>query len=272
MIVPLRIYGAAALAVASLVSGCGTQPSPPGAEQRPPRPPHPPDVHPVPPPPPPPALTTTAALVDAAFSGATPAFPLLASAGDEVAVGIASPIGGGTIATYRVVTFHHWTNHVDAWGSSAIDHPIVDVAMTTMLLDRAMGEPAPLPDRRTLLARAAPLLEHLRAGGFTPFDGATTTLGTTDTAIGPVKLRTESSPDAALTIRLLDATDRELAANTLAARPMGSVGGVACLSSPAARRAWLDNRRQRVLVEIGWTTSGDGCPTPDPEYGMWPTP
>jgi hypothetical protein len=276
MIEPLRMYGAAALALASLASGCGTQPSPPGAEHRPSAPPPPPPPPRAPRPVPPPVVTTTATLVDAAFGGRAPAFPLLASTGNEVAVGIASPIGGGTIATYRVVTFSNWTNLSDAWGSTTLDYPIVDTTMTTMLLDHATGEPAPSPDPRTLAERATVVSQRLRIGGFTPFDGAFATFASTDTdtdtAIGPVKLRTTHGPEAELTIHLLDAGDRELAANTLKPRVMGLVADLACVSTPAARRAWLDARRHRVLVEIGWNAGGDGCPTPDPEYGMWPTP
>jgi hypothetical protein len=274
MSVSLRMFGGAALAALGLVSGCGTQPSPPGAEQHvEPRREPAREAPPVKPPPlPSPAASLTAALVDQAFGGAAPAFPLLASNGNQVTMGVASPIGGSAVATYRVITFSNWTNMTDAWGSSAVDEPIVDATMTTMLLDRAMGEPAPLPDPRLLAERAAAVTRRLRAGGFTPFDGAAIAIGVDDTSVGPVKLRTAHGGDAELIVHLLDATDRELAVNTIQPHATGLVADLACVATPVARRAWLDARRKRILVEVGWHAGADGCTTPDPEYGMWPTP
>ena len=275
MTVLLRVLGVAAIAAGSLLGGCGTQPSPPGADphgDRPRDPPRDPPRDARPPPPRPPAATLTAALVDQAFGGAAPAFPLLASNGNQVTLGIASPIGGGDVTTYRVITFSNWTNLTDAWGSSAVDEPIVDATMTTMLLDRAMGEPAPLPDPRLLAERAAAVTRRLRAGGFTPFDGAAIAIGAADTAVGPVKLRTVHGAEAELVVRLLDAGDRELAVNTIQPHATSLVADATCVATPVARRAWLDAHRKRILVEVGWHAGADGCALPDPEYGMWPTP
>jgi|GEM_PF-5142577 len=271
MSVLLRVFGVAAIAAGSVVSGCGTQPSPPGADPHGERPRDPPR-NPTPAPKPAPPESLTMALVDQAFGGATPAFPLLASNGNQVAMGVASPIGGSAVATYRVITFSNWTNMSDAWGSSAVDEPIVDATMTTMLLDRAMGEPAPLPDPRLLADRAAAITKRLRAGGFTPFDGPAIALGGDDTAVGPVKLRTVHGADTELIVRLLDAGDRELAVNTIQPRATSLVGDATCVATPVARRAWFDAHHKRVLVEIGWHAGADGCVLPDPEYGMWPTP
>jgi hypothetical protein len=213
MSVFLRVFGVAAIAAGSLVTGCGTQPSPPGGDPHgdphrdPPRAPaRDPARDPAPNPPRPPA-TLTSDLVDQAFGGVAPAFPLIASNGNQVTMGIASPIGGSVVATYRVITFSNWTNMSDAWGSNAVEEPIVDATMTTMLLDRAMGEPAPLPDPRLLAERGAAIRKRLLGGGFTPFDGPAIAIGGDDTAVGPVKLRTAHGADAELIVRLLDAGD-----------------------------------------------------------------
>jgi len=268
MIASLRRVGVTAFAAASL-AGCGTQPSPPGADPGPAAPPREPAR---PSRPPPPALDSTDALLGLAFHGAVPAFPLLAGSGNEVAMGIASPVGGSTVATYRVVTFSNWTTVADAWGNSTVDYPLVDPTMATMLLDRAMGEPAPSPDPLVLAERARAITRHLDDGEFSPFDHAPAALGPDDLTLGSVKLRTTHGSDAELIVRLLDTADRELAATTIPTRATGLVADVACVSTPVARRAWLDTARKRVLVEVGWNAGGAGCPTLDLEYGMWPTP
>jgi hypothetical protein len=218
------------------------------------------------------ASSRTAALVQAAFGGRVPAFPLLAKDGSTVAVGLESPIGRSDVSTYRVAIFTGWTTTPDVWGSSAQDFPIVDTTMATMLLDGATDEAAPAPDRATLEARAAAVTKHLTDGGFTPFDGPALALGPNDTAVGPAKLRVTHDHDAALTVHLLDGSGTELASNTILRHVMGHVADLECVSTPVARRAWLDAKRKRVLVEVAWNAGPEMCSAPDLEYGVWPVP
>lgn len=218
------------------------------------------------------ASNPTAALVKDAFGGKLPAFPLLASDGNTAAVGIASPVGRSTVSTYGVAIFSGWTAASDAWGTNAQVMPVVDQAMATMLLDSAMGEDAPAPDRETLKARATAVTKRLADGGFSPFDGPAVTLGANDTTLGPVKLRITHDHDAALTVHLLDASGNELSSNTIAQQAMGHVADHECVSTPVARRAWLDTKRKRALVEIEWNAGPEMCNAPDREYGLWPIP
>lgn len=218
------------------------------------------------------ASNPTATLVKDAFGGNAPAFPLLASDGSTAAVGIASPIGRSKVSTYGVAIFNGWTAASDAWGTSAEVMPIVDQTMATMLLDSAMGEDAPAPDRETLKAHAAAVTKRLADGGFSPFEGPAVALGANDTPLGPVKLRVTHDHDAALTVHLLDASGNELSSNTIAQQVMGHVADLECVSTPVARRAWLDTKRKRVLVEIEWNAGPEMCNAPDREYGLWPIP
>jgi len=213
-----------------------------------------------------------AALVRDAFGGHVPAFPLLANNGSTVAVGVASPIGRSDVSTYRVAVFTGWTASTDAWSSGARDFPIVDPTMATMLLDGATDEAAPAPDRATLQARAAAVTKLLTDGGFSPFDGPAIALGPTETAIGPARLRITHDHDAALTVHLLDGSGTELASNTIPRHVMGHVADLECVSTPVARRAWLDAKRKRVLVEVAWNAGPEMCGAPDLEYGVWPIP
>jgi hypothetical protein len=211
------------------------------------------------------------ALVKEAFGGHVPAFPLLATSG-AVAISVESPLGRSEVTTYSVASFTGWTATNDAWGGGAQVFPIVDATMATMLLDGATEDAAPVPDRETLKARAAAATKYLTDGGFSPFDGAAVTLGPDDTALGPVKLRVTHDHDAALTVHLLDASGNELATNTSVRQVMGQVADLECVSTPVARRAWLDARRKRILVEVGWNAGPAMCSAPDPEYGVWPIP
>lgn len=254
--------------------GCGTQPSPPGAQrdEPPPRPvSHEAGIGSNAPTPPASPVDPTLALVATAFGGAAPAFPLLSRDGREAVIGIASRVGHSTVSTYRVSRFSSWTAASDAWGSNASDVTLVDPAMAQMLLDRAMGEPAPAPDPRALAERAAPIAKRLRDGGFTPFPrGITFTDAALD--LGPVQLRAEHDATGALLLYLLAPSGTELARQTVAAHPTDLVGDVACLASPAPGRVWLDLARKRVLVEVDWTANDPACRLPDREYGLWPTP
>jgi hypothetical protein len=218
------------------------------------------------------APNPTTALVEAAFGGHVPAFPLLANDGSTAAVGIASPVGRSDVSTYRVAVFAGWTTTTDAWGTGTQDLPIVDATMAAMLLDGSAEEAAPVPDRATLAARAAAVTKQLTDGGFSPFDGPAVTLGPAVTAIGPARLRITHDHDAALTVHLLDAAGAELASNTILSHAMGHIADLDCLSTPIARRAWLDARRKRILVEVGWNAGPAMCPAPDPDYGVWPVP
>jgi hypothetical protein len=263
-----------ALCVTLAAAGCGTQPSPPGAQRDEPPPRHVAlDAGTGSNAPVPPALPAdpTLALVAAAFGGAAPAFPLLSRDGREAMIGVASSVGHSAVSTYRVSRFSGWTAASDAWGSNASDQTIVDPAMAQMLLDRAMGEPAPEPDPRTLAARAAPVARRLRDGGFTPFERG---VAFADAALllGPVQLRAEHDATGGLLLYLLAPSGTELARQTIAAHPTDLVGDVACLASPAPGRVWLDTARKRVLVEVDWSANDPACRLPDREYGLWPTP
>jgi hypothetical protein len=214
----------------------------------------------------------TAELVRDAFAGKVPAFPLLSRDGTTAAVGIASPVGRSRVSTYHVATFAGWTSTTDAWGSSAQLFPIIDPTMAAMLLDRAQGEAAPLPDHATLTGRATAIQKRLNDGGFSPFDGPAIAIGPGDTVVGAARLRITHERDAGVTAELLDAGGRELATRTIAPYLIGLVADVECVSTPVARRAWVDARRKRVLVEIGWNAGPAICPAPDAEYGVLPLP
>lgn len=220
----------------------------------------------------PPRDDATAALVRDAFGGHAPAFPLLANDASTVAVGVASPVGRSDVSTYRVALFTGWTASTDGWSTGPQDYPIVDPTMATMLIDGAGDEAAPVPDRATLQTRAAAITKLLTDGGFSPFDGPATALGPAETTVGTARLRITHDHDAALTVHLLDAGGAELASNTIPPRAMGHVADLTCVSNPVARRAWLDARRKRVLVEVGWNAGPEMCGTPDLEYGVWPVP
>ena len=114
--------------------------------------------------------------------------------------------------------------------------------------------------------------KHLTERGFSPFEGPVVALDPDDTAVGPVKLRVRHDHDAALTVHLLDANGTELANNMIVPQVMGHVADVECVSTPVARRAWLDRKHKRVLVEVRWNAGPAVRNTPDPEYGVWPLP
>src|SRR4051812_4195215 len=99
------------LCVTLAAAGCGTQPSPPGAQadEPPARRPSEPAIGSNAPPPRAVPVDPTQALVATAFGGTAPSFPLLARDGREAAMGIASPVGHSTVSTYRVARFSSWT-------------------------------------------------------------------------------------------------------------------------------------------------------------------
>jgi hypothetical protein len=214
----------------------------------------------------------TAALVRDAFGGHVPAFPLLANDGSTVAVGVASPVGRSDVSTYRVALFTGWTASTDGWSTGPQDYPIVDPTMAAMLLEGAGDEAAPVPDRATLQTRGAAVTKLLTDGKYAPFDGPVLTIGPAETTVGSARLRITHDHDAALTVHLQGAGGTELASNTIPPRAMGHVADLTCVSMPVARRAWLDARRKRVLVEVGWNAGPEMCGTPDLEYGVWPVP
>jgi hypothetical protein len=210
-------------------------------------------------------------LVRTAFADNVPAFPLLSHDLGRVAVGIASPVGGGATVTYRVAITTGWAGASDPWAAGGESYPIIDPTMAAMVLDHDGDAAGPLPDPATLRARAAPITRLLTADQFTPFE-RTIALGPDETSLGPVKLRLSHEPRGALTVHLLDATGAELAHHGIAPQSTGNVAGLDCINTPVAGRAWLDTRRRRVLVEVSWRASAAACNTPDPEYGVWPYP
>jgi len=212
----------------------------------------------------------TAALVREAFEQKVPAFPLLSTTTGAVAVGLASPVGRSDVATYAIAIFTDWTGATDAWGSSALSYPVVDMTMAEMLLDQDGG--APLPDAATLHIRGAQIAKRLTDDGFTPFPAAPIALAAGDTELGPVALRFGHDAKLGLFIQLLDKRRTSLTTHIIQPYAMGTVAGLDCVSTPVPRRAWLDAPRKRVLVEIGWAAGANACNTPDLEYGVWAIP
>src|SRR6185369_12163114 len=130
------------------------------------------------------------------------------------------------------------------------------------------GTSEPVYDREQLTNRAGTILARLSGEKFTAFAGSVSPVpDLPQVAVGRHFL--ELTADAAgLRIQVTDPSGAIDATDNIAAQQTPMVGDQQCMAKPKVTRAWFDEPRKRVLVELGWALTPP-CVAPESQYRLF---
>jgi hypothetical protein len=200
-------------------------------------------------------------VVQRAFAGKKPTFPLLSKDGNQTAVEIITPAGLTQATTYSIGFVGVGA---DAWSGGADGEQVtlVDGKLIALLLD----SDTPTYDSDSIAKAAKGIVD--RTAEFTPFERSIDAIGIGDAiTAGPFTLRVEEA-GGAITVTVRDGATA-IATDKIDPVPMGHVAELECVALPHARRAWFDGPRKRLLVEVGWNPGPDQCNAPDERFRLY---
>jgi len=213
----------------------------------------------------------TPAVVNRAFHGAKPVFPLLSKDGNTAMFELSRPVGMSVATTYAI---GFTSNGSDAW--SGVDEPglesLVDGMLVSLLLDAMDRGTAPTIDLDTMSKAATRITDRIADDGYTPFEHAIGEVGVNDVIpAGPFELRVTEATGA-ITIAITDTSGAAVATDKVDPVAMGQVSGIDCTALPRLRKAWFDTARKRLLLQVRWHAGPDQCDRPDDKFRLFGLP
>lgn len=204
----------------------------------------------------------TERVVARAFGSRRPQLPLLSKDGNRAAVEIATPIGGGDGSTYSVGFV---TPGADAWSGGEIELvTLVDGALVNLLAE----DPGATYDVDSIAQIARGIADRIVDDGFRPFDGSFDAITPGEPVVtGPFRFKVTEEATGAITI-VVEERGTKIATEQIQAVPTGHVAELECVARPQVKRAFSDTGRRRLLLDIGWSTNGPQCDTPDDKYRL----
>ncbi len=206
------------------------------------------------------------AVVERAFRGQRPAFPLLSKDGNLAAVEIVTPIGQSGGSTYAVAFV---ASGADAWSGSDEPVTLVDAKLVHLLLDSGDTVAVAKFDIDSITKAARGISDRILEGGFRRLDTSFDAIGVGDlVAAGPFRFKVTEEATSAITIAISEGT-QQFATEQIQPVPMGRVGDADCLAIPVVKRAFSDTGRRRLLLHVGWNAGPDQCDVPDDKYRLF---
>lgn len=202
------------------------------------------------------------AVVQRAFAGKKPTFPLLSKDGNQTAVEIITPAGLTQATTYSVGFIGVGA---DAWSGGADGEQVtlVDGKLIALLLD----SDTPTYDSDSIAKAAKGIVD--RTAEFTPFERSIDAIGVGDAiSAGSFTLKVVEEPTGAITVSVRDGATA-IATDKIDPVPMGHVAELDCVALPHAKRVWFDTARKRLLLEVGWNAGPDQCDAPDERFRLY---
>jgi hypothetical protein len=207
----------------------------------------------------------TRKVVNQAFGGSVPAFPLLSKAG-IAAVAVETQLRTGEGSIYSVMFLPPGAG--GPW-DQVETFVIVDAMLAKLLTEGSPdGTSEPIYDRDGIASRALAAKARLEGEGYSPFEGAVDPLVRDQPAlVGPVFIE-QKSTESGLQLQLADPSGIIHGTDNIPNQQTAMVTTEDCTAKPIAKRAWFHTARKRVLVEIGWDTPTE-CVPPEIQYRLF---
>ena len=196
-----------------------------------------------------------------AFGKAWPDLPQLSKDGNTVAFHAGVPYGDSGMSSY-VLSFISLEPRAKLGR-----YIVIDDEATREIADAHAAGRKPKLDMAEVTSSATRVVEHLRGGGYSKFEGMVDEIDVPDLAeVGPYKVQTSQDENGILTLAIHE-RGKQIGTAKIEPRP----GGVdaTCVWRPVPEAAWFDTKRRRLLVQVGWRDAAHDCTAPLELYRLF---